>query len=66
MIRPFLFRPNAKPVIARSPCDEAIHSFFLPRYGLLRIIGRRFRADPLARNDDESYAAACFFGGKRP
>src|SRR5689334_16948587 len=23
-------------VIARSPCDEAIHPFVMPRYGLLR------------------------------
>src|SRR5947209_4980597 len=27
---------NSINVIARSPCDEAIHSFFMPRDGLLR------------------------------
>src|SRR6266478_2802427 len=46
---------NAKltPVIARSPCDEAIHSFFARRDGLLRGACHRAAlcADPLARND---------------
>ncbi len=41
------------PVIARSPCDEAIHSFFARRDGLLRGACHRAAlcADPLARND---------------
>src|SRR5260221_14384483 len=41
---------ESPPVIARSPCDEAIHSFFLPRDGLLRF----------ARNDDEGWAKALY------
>jgi hypothetical protein len=41
-------------VIARSTCDEAIHSSFVWRDGLLRGVYHRAapRADPLARNDD--------------
>jgi hypothetical protein len=42
-------------VIARSTCDEAIHSFLLRLYGLLRGACHRaaLRAEPLARNDEE-------------
>jgi hypothetical protein len=42
------------PVIARSPCDEAIQ-FFLRCPGLLRINGRAHARDPLARNDVENW-----------
>src|SRR4051794_8287437 len=38
-------------VIARSACDEAIHSFFVWRDGLLRY----------ARNDEEGASAPYFF-----
>jgi len=42
-IRAWRVRTRVSVVIARSERDEAIHSFFMPRYGLLR----------WPRNDDD-------------
>src|SRR5260370_5102100 len=43
-------QPTRYSVIARSSCDEAIHSFFVPRHGLLRC----------ARNDADGVGSPSF------